>query len=217
MRRLGCLLLLAAPLSTLTAQASAPRVASGRIGITAQSIRLLTAERGGASTSYDGAVSGVDFLAWFPTSRFGAQLGFLSGDGPQDAGRFSSLALTALYGSPRLAAEAGFMRRSAYSDASNRNLDRNFSVLRLGGRGSTPLGTTDFALGFRGALALPFAIEFDEGASGFDAESELRWQPQFARLSAALGYRFERVKVEGAEHEIGYVTLGAAYRFGRTP
>ena len=186
----------------------------GRAGLQVQSMRLLTSVEGEVPVKYDGTVTGLEFLGWLPKRRLGLHAGFLGGDGPPNGGRYSAVALTALYGAEPLALEVGYQRRALYNEDSQRDLDRPFSLLRIGGRGTTPLGTTPFALSLRGSLLTPLAIEFDKGASGFDLESEMRWTPRTSRVSAALGYRFERLRVEKAEQEVGYVTLGVAYHFG---
>ncbi len=69
-------------------------------------------------------------------------------------------------------------------------------------------------LAARGALFAPFGTELDKGGTGFELETALRWVPETPRVSVALGYRFERFRVEKAEQELGAVTLGLAYRFG---
>lgn len=186
----------------------------GRAGLLVHSMRLLTSIESQVPVEYDGTVSGLEFLGWLPKRRLGLHAGFLAGDGPPNGGRYSAVSLTALYGGEPLALEVGYQRRTLYNEDSQRDLDRPFSLLRLGGRGTTPLGTTPFALSLRGSVLTPLALEFDKGASGFDLESEMRWVPRTSRISAALGYRFERLKVEKAEQEVGYVTLGLAYHFG---
>lgn len=208
-------------LAGLAAPARAQEVAAtpipgleGRAGLVVSSMRLLTSVDGEVPVQYDGAVTGLEFLGWLPKRRLGLHASFQGGDGPPAGGRYSAVALTGLYGSQPLALEVGYHRRALYNEDSQRDLDRPFNLLRLGGRGTTPLGTTPFALSLRGALMTPLSTDFDKGASGFELESEMRWLPRTTRISAAVGYRFERLKVEKAEQEVGYVTLGLAYHFG---
>lgn len=199
----------------LQGQEARPPLLRGHFALVVQNVRLLSNVRNAFPTALDANAGGIDLTLRLRDSRVGAQLTFIEmSEQAAGVGKYSSLALTLLYGGEAAAGEIGLLRRPGYSAATNVDLDQMYSALRLGGRGATRLGTTPVTLGGRAAVYVPLAGD-DKSARGFDLETEVRWVAATLPVGASIGYRFERFNVERAEQELGAVVTTFSYVFGR--
>lgn len=162
--------------SRLEAQAAKEPLLSGHFALVIQNVRLLSNVRNRLPTALDANAGGIDLTLRLRDSRWAAQLYFVEmNEQAAGTGKYSSLAMTALYGSPTGAAELGLLRRPGHSPTTDVDLDQMYSALRVGGRGSTKLGTTPITLGGRAAVYVPLGA----GRAPTDSTSRLRsggWQ-----------------------------------------
>ncbi len=202
-------------LTPAAAQDAAPGRFEGRIGLLLQTFRLLSNVDGAFPTALDETASGIEATVRLRNSPFGAEFAFVGAQSAApNTGKYSLLTLRGVYGGDPLAAEIAVSRRPALNEATNVDLDRLVSVLAVGVRGSTPLGSTPVSLGARGSVYLPLGDEATRG-TGFDLQTEVRWTARTHPVGAAVGYRFERFNVRRAEQEFGAVVASVSYVFGR--
>jgi len=209
-------LVLSAGAPPLRAQAAQEPLLRGHFALVLQNVRLLSNVRNRLPSALDANAGGIDLTLRLRDSRFGAQLYFVEmNEQAAGTGKYSSLAMTLLYGSETGAAELGVLRRPGHSPVTDVDLDQMYSALRLGGRGATRLGTTPVTLGGRAAVYVPIGGD-GKSAHGFDLETEVRWVAEKLPVGASIGYRFERFNVDRAEQELGAVVTTFSYVFGRT-
>jgi hypothetical protein len=200
----------------LGAQTAREPLLNGHFSLVIQNVRLLSNVRNRLPTALDANAAGIDLTLRLRDSRWGAQLYFVEmNEQAAGTGKYSSLAMTALYGSATGAAELGLLRRPGHSMVTDVDLDQMYSALRLGGRGSTKLGTTPIILGGRAAVYVPIAGG-GKSANGFDLETEVRWVAEKLPVGASIGYRFERFNTDRAEQELGAIVTTFSYVFGRS-
>lgn len=206
-------------LSLTPARSAAQTVAEGYVSVASQGLRLLSKIPGSNPTRFDGDATGLDAMIFAPKLRLGLQLQSMSAaDAAANAGTYSAQSLVALVGRPDLAAELGIGRRRGYSDQTDRDLEATYGFYRVGGRFTAPLGTLGFAVGVRGSLYAPVDFDFDDGATGFDAGTSLRWTSSRWPLTSALEYRSERFTVaDGVHQELTAVTLSVGFAFRKAP
>lgn len=199
----------------LQAQAEREPLLRGHFALVLQNVRLLSNVRNSLPTALDANAGGIDLTLRLRDSRFGAQLYFVEmNEQAAGTGKYSSLAMTLLYGGEAGAAELGVLRRPGHSPVTDVDLDQMYSALRVGGRGATRLGTTPVTLGGRAAVYVPLGGS-GKSAHGFDLETEVRWVAEKLPVGASIGYRFERFNVDRAEQELGAVVTTFSYVFGR--
>lgn len=205
---LGASLLAVAPLRAQVA-------IEGHLSAATQSLRLLSKIPGENGTEFTGTASGFDGYLFVPRYRVGLQLQrSAASKAPVNAGTYEATTITALVGSPSLAAELGVGSRTGYSDQTDRDLDATFRFYRLGGRLSAPLGTSGFSVGARASFYVPADFDTDDGATGLDAGTHLRWTSTRFPVTAALEYRSERFTVaDGVHQELSVVSLGVGFAF----
>ena len=209
-------LLLAVGTPQLQAQAAQEPLIRGHFALVLQNVRLLSNVRNRLPTALDANAGGIDLTLRLRDSRFGAQLYFVEmNEQAAGTGKYSSLAMTLLYGGETGAAELGVLRRPGHSTVTDVDLDQMYSALRVGGRGSTRLGTTPVTLGGRAAAYVPLGGR-GKGAHGFDLETEVRWVAEKLPVGASVGYRFERFNTDRAEQELGAIVTTFSYVFGRS-
>jgi hypothetical protein len=209
-------LLLAVGTPQLKAQAAQEPLLRGHFALVLQNVRLLSNVRNRLPTALDANAGGIDLTLRLRDSRFAAQLYFVEmSEQAAGTGKYSSLAMTLLYGSETAAGELGVLRRPGHSPVTDVDLDQMYSALRLGGRGSTRLGTTPVTLGGRAAVYVPLGGS-GKSAHGFDLETEVRWVAAKLPVGASIGYRFERFNVDRAEQELGAIVTTFSYVFGRS-
>lgn len=198
------------------AQAAKEPLLSGHFALVIQNVRLLSNVRNRLPTALDANAGGIDLTLRLRDSRWAAQLYFVEmNEQAAGTGKYSSLAMTALYGSATGAAELGVLRRPGHSPVTDVDLDQMYSALRVGGRGSTKLGTTPITLGGRAAVYVPLGGR-GKSAHGFDLETEVRWVAEKLPVGASIGYRFERFNTDRAEQELGAIVTSFSYVFGRS-
>ncbi len=209
-------LFLAAGAPQLHAQAAQEPLLRGHFALVLQNVRLLSNVRNRLPSALDANAGGIDLTLRLRDSRFGAQLYFVEmNEQAAGTGKYSSLAMTLLYGGESGAGELGVLRRPGHSTVTDVDLDQMYSALRLGGRGSTRLGTTPVTLGGRAAVYVPLGGR-GKSAHGFDLETEVRWVAEKLPVGASIGYRFERFNTDRAEQELGAVVTTFSYVFGRS-
>lgn len=187
----------------------------GHLSVATQSLRLLSKIPGENGTEFTGTASGFDAYVFAPRYRVGLQLQrSAASTAPVNAGTYEATTLTALVGSPALAGELGLGSRTGYSDQTDRDLEATYRFYRLGGRLSAPLGTTGFSVGARASFYVPIDFDTDDGATGLDAGTHLRWTSAKYPVTAALEYRSERFTVaDGVHQELSVVSLGVGFAF----
>lgn len=215
--RVVSLLLLA--LALTPARSVAQSVVEGQVSVASQGLRLLSKIPGSNPTNFSGDATGLDALIFAPKLRLGLHLQSMSAaDAAVNAGTYSAQSLVALVGRPGRAAELGLGRRRGYSDQTDRDLEATYGFYRVGGRFTAPMGTLGFAVGVRGSLYAPVDFDFDDGATGFDAGTSLRWTSSRWPLTSALEYRSERFTVaDGVHQELTAVTLSVGFAFRKAP
>lgn len=206
-------------LSLMPARSEAQSVVEGHVSVASQGLRLLSKIPGSNPTSFSGDASGVDALIFVPKFRLGLQLqSMTASEAAVNAGTYSAQSLVALVGKPGRAAELGIGRRTGYSDRSDRDLEATYGFYRAGGRLTAPLGTLGFTVGVRGSFYVPVDFDFDDGATGFDAGTSLRWTSSRWPVTSALEYRSERFTVaDGVHQELSAVTLSVGFAFRKAP
>lgn len=129
--------------------------------------------------------------------------------------------LGALFGSRRIAVEAGVGSRNALDpDDPTDGYDTTYPLGYLGLRSRVNLGASPFSVHFRGARYLGLSNEEDSnlGAAspqGWNAETGVTWTSRTIPFSVNLGYRIERFRHFTTEQEISSLALGAGFLLGR--
>lgn len=129
--------------------------------------------------------------------------------------------LGALFGSRRIAVEAGVGSRTALDpDDPDGGYDSTYPLAYLGLRSRVNLGASPFSVQFRGARYLGLSDDEDSslGAAspeGWNAETGVTWTSRTIPFSVNLGYRIERFRHFTTEQEISSLALGAGLLLGR--
>jgi hypothetical protein len=207
-----------ATLGLVTAFAfSAPLNAQGgmlRIGVEAQSARVLAARVGSVVPERDVFLRGITIDYRRGGSPLGLQLRLQQSTRSDDLG-FGVVA--ASYAIRYFAAEVGYGWRAGYQLSTGLAHGEQHRFARAGGAVSVPLGASPLSLDARAALYVPVSptARSEDALSGFDGETALRWSLARWPVEALVGFRFERLRVYLTEQEVSALRVGAAWRWGR--
>lgn len=186
-----------------------------RIGALVQAASVRMARTGTVVPERDVFLRGLDASYHFAGSRYGVALQVQQSSLGSEDLSFGDIAATYDWGlGAGVAPELAIGWRNGYEPSTGLAHGKRLIFARPGVRASTSIGGSPLSLELRVSRYIPMSGGggSDDAMSGWDGESGLRWSFPHWPIDAAIGYRFERLRVYRAEQEVSSMKVELSWR-----